>query len=137
MGRRCCVETSKAMAKKSKGRSFGQRLRALRMDADITLREMARRLEVTPTYLSQVEQDKFNPPTEQRIQQVGRILRLPREHVDELVAMAGRVSTDLRKAVKAHPREMATFLRAAKGLTAEDIRKLTRHAQRLKDKDNR
>ena len=115
--------------------TFGQTLRALRMDKDVTLRDMARRLDVTPTYLSQVEQDKFNPPTEDRIKQMGEVLRLPQEQMDELVAMAGRVSTDLREAVTEHPREMATFLRTARGLTAEDICDLTEQAQKLRDKD--
>ena len=115
--------------------TFGQTLRALRMDKDVTLRDMARRLDVTPTYLSQVEQDKFNPPTEDRIKQMGQILGLPQEQVDELVAMAGRVSQELREAVTEHPREMATFLRTARGLTAEDICELTDRAQKLRDKD--
>ncbi len=118
------------------GQTFGQALRALRMEKDVTLRDMARRLDVTPTYLSQVEQDKFNPPTEDRIKQISQVLDLPQEQVDELVAMAGRVSKDLHDAVKEHPREMATFLRTARGLTAEDIRKLTKRAQKLKDKDS-
>lgn len=105
------------------------------MKEDVTLRDMARRLGVTPTYLSQVEQDKFKPPTEDRIKQMGLILNLPQEQVDELVAMAGRVSQDLREVVTEHPREMATFLRTAKGLTAEDILELTKRAQKLRNKD--
>ena len=117
------------------GQTFGQALRALRMAQDVTLRDMARRLEVTPTYLSQVEQDKFSPPTEDRIKQMGQILGLAQAQVDELVAMAGRVSRDLHEVVTEHPREMASFLRTARGLTAEDIRELTERAQKLKVKD--
>ena len=117
------------------GQTFGQTLRELRMAKDVTLRDMARRLELTPTYLSQVEQDKFSPPTEDRIKQMGQILGLAQAQVDELVAMAGRVSRDLHDAVTEHPREMASFLRTARGLTAEDIRELTERAQKLKVKD--
>jgi len=117
------------------GQTFGQTLRTLRMAKDVTLRDMARRLELTPTYLSQVEQDKFSPPTEDRIKQMGQILGLAQAQVDELVAMAGRVSKDLHDAVTEHPREMASFLRTARGLTAEDIRELTERAQKLKAKD--
>jgi len=117
------------------GQTFGQTLRALRGEKNVKLRDMARRLGLTPTYLSQVEQDKFKPPTEERIKQMGQILNLPQEQVDELVAMAGRVSTDLREAVTEHPREMATFLRTARGLTAEDILELTEQAQKLREKD--
>lgn len=117
------------------GQTFGQTLRNLRMAKDVTLRDMARRLDLTPTYLSQVEQGKFAPPTEDRIKQMGEILDLDQAQVDELVAMAGRVSKDLHDVVTEHPREMATFLRTARGLTGEDIRELTERAQRLKDRD--
>jgi DNA-binding XRE family transcriptional regulator len=123
------------MVNEFQGQTFGQALRALRMGKNVTLRELARRLEVTPTYLSQVEQDKFGPPTEDRVIQVGQILDLSQEQVDELVALAGRVSKDLHEIVSEHPREMATFLRTARGLTAEDIQQLTEEARRLKDKD--
>lgn len=114
------------------GRTLGGAIRALREAREVTLREMARRLNVTPTYLSQVEQGRFSPPTEDRINQIGQILGLSQGQIDELVALAGRVSQDLHDAVREHPREMATFLRTARGLTAGDIEALTEEAQRLK-----
>jgi HTH-type transcriptional regulator, competence development regulator len=117
------------------GQTFGQALRALRMEKNVTLRDMARRLDLTPTYLSQVEQDKFSPPTEDRIKQMGQILDLPQEQVDQLVAMAGRVPQDLHDVLDEHPHEMASFLRTARGLTADDIRQLTEEAEKLKNKD--
>ena len=115
------------------GQTFGQALRALRMEKNVTLRDMARRVDLTPTYLSQVEQDKFSPPTEDRIKQMGQILDLPQEQVDQLVAMAGRVPQDLHDVLDEHPHEMASFLRTARGLTADDIRQLTEEAKRLKE----
>ena len=123
------------MVNEFEGQTLGQALRALRMEKNVTLRDMARRLDVTPTYLSQVEQDKFSPPTEERIKQIGQILDLPQEQVDHLVALAGRVPKDLHEVLEEHPHEMASFLRTARGLTAEDIRQLTQEAQKLKGKD--
>jgi transcriptional regulator with XRE-family HTH domain len=117
------------------GQTFGQALRALRMEKNVTLRDMARRLDLTPTYLSQVEQGKFSPPTEDRIKQMGQILDLPQEQVDQLVALAGRVPRDLHDVLDEHPHEMASFLRTARGLTAEDIRQLTEEAEKLRNKD--
>jgi transcriptional regulator with XRE-family HTH domain len=121
------------MVTEFEGKTFGQALRALRMQRHITLRDLSRRLDLTPTYLSQVEQNKFNPPTEDRIKQIGAVLGLSQAQMDELVALAGRVSEELHDAVKEHPREMATFLRTARGLTADDIRQLTEEAKRLKE----
>jgi len=120
------------MVNEFEGQTFGRALRTLRMAADVTLRELARRLGITPTYLSQVEQDKYNPPTADRVKQIGEILGLPQEKVDSLVALAGRVPRELHDVLDEHPHEMATFLRTARGLTAEDLRQLTEEAQRLK-----
>ena len=49
------------MARKKKVQ-FGPYIRDLRMDTGITLREFARQLGVSPTYISKVEQGKFAPP---------------------------------------------------------------------------
>jgi hypothetical protein len=54
--------------------------------------------------------------------------------VDELLARAGRVSSDLSEIIKQHPREVAALLRTTKGLTADDVTRLARQAQRAKNK---
>ena len=53
---------------------------------------------------------------------------------DEMLALAGKVATDLKDIIRRHPRQMADFLRAANGLTAEDMARLARQAHRAKDK---
>ena len=110
---------------------FGERLRQLRIDRRLTLREFARLLDLSPTYISQVEQCKFNPPTEQRVCQMAVLLH---QDCDELLALAGHVSEDLPEIIRTQPREMASFLRAARGLSADDLRKLERQAKRLQTK---
>jgi hypothetical protein len=51
-----------------------------------------------------------------------------------MLALAGRVASDLTDIIRERPREMADFLRAAKGLTAEDMARLARQAQKAKEK---
>jgi hypothetical protein len=51
-----------------------------------------------------------------------------------LLALAGRVSSDLTDIIRKRPREMADFLRAAKGLTAEDIARFAKRAHKAKEK---
>ena len=51
---------------------------------------------------------------------------------DDLLARAGRVSTDISEIIKRHPVELAALLRT-KGLTADDIARLARQAQKVKD----
>jgi transcriptional regulator with XRE-family HTH domain len=116
---------------KAKKMRFGQYIRQLRTAKEITLREFARQLGVSPTYISQIEQDKFSPPAEERVVRMAQILG---EDVDELLALAGRVAEDLPEIIRRHPRELATFLRSARGLSAEDINRLAKQAEKIKKK---
>ena len=84
-------------------------------------------------YLSKVERDDFNPPSEEKVRAIAQALG---QDADELLALAGRVSADLANIIQRHPREMATFLRAANGLSAEEMQRLAEEARRLrKDED--
>ena len=95
------------------------------------MREMAKKIGVSPTYLSKVERDEFPPPVEEKVRKIAEIIgRDP----DELLALAGRVSSDLTDIIRKRPREMADFLRAAKGLTAEDIARFAKQAHKAKEK---
>jgi DNA-binding XRE family transcriptional regulator len=104
---------------------------ALRLAKEIGLREMAKMIGVSPTYLSKVERDEFPPPVEDKVKAIAKIINCD---ADELLARAGRVSSDLSDIIKRHPRDMAALLRTTKGLTAEAIAKLARQVQRAKDK---
>ena len=86
---------------------------------------------VSPTYLSKVERDEFAPPAEDKVKAIAQIIGCD---VDELLARAGRVASDLSDIIKRHPVELAALLRTTKGLTTDDIAKLARNAQRAKDK---
>lgn len=108
--------------------SFGRHIRCLRTARRLTLRELARRLEVSPTYLSQIEQENFPPPAEDKIVRLAEILG---QDVDELLGLAGRVADDLPKIIRQHPRAMATFLRTAQGLSAQQINELAKQAESL------
>jgi transcriptional regulator with XRE-family HTH domain len=92
---------------------------------------MAKKIGVSPTYLSKVERDEFPPPAEDKVRKIAAII----DHdADELLALAGRVASDLTDIIRERPREMADFLRAARGLTADDMARLARQAQKAKEK---
>lgn len=110
---------------------FGAFIRREREAKEIGLREMAKKIGVSPTYLSKVERVEFPPPTEDKVRKIAGVLGLD---ADELLALAGRVASDLTDIIRERPREMADFLRAAKGLTAEDMARLARQAQKAREK---
>jgi HTH-type transcriptional regulator, competence development regulator len=112
-------------------KSFGALVRREREAKEIGLREMAKNIGISPTYLSKIERGDFDPPAEDKVRKIAEIIgRDP----DELLALAGRVASDLTDIIRQRPRELADFLRTAKGLSAEDIARLARQAQRAKEK---
>ena len=113
------------------GEKFGEFVRREREAKDIGLREMAKMIGVSPTYLSKVERDEFAPPAEDKVKAIAQIIGCD---VDELLARAGRVASDLSDIIKRHPVELAALLRTTKGLTTVDIARLARNAQKAKDK---
>lgn len=115
-----------------KNKLFGDVLREKRMAKGISLRKFADQVGVSPTYLSQVEQNNMDPPTAERVRKMARILG---ENADELIAMAGRVPEDLPKIIQKHSVQMPELLREASGLTAEQLRQLVNKAKKLKEKE--
>ena len=91
---------------------------------------MAKMIGVSPTYMSKVERDEFPPPAEDKVRAIANIIRCD---VDELLALAGRVSSDVAEIIKRQPAELAALLRTANGMSAEQIARLTRQAQKVKD----
>ncbi len=102
--------------------TFGGRVRLKRMEKQITLRKFAEMLDVSPTYVSQIERNEFKPPVEDKIREIAKILG---ENEDEMLALAKKVSSDLPPIIQQHPKEVATFLRTAKGFSREDWEELT------------
>ena len=96
---------------------FGPLVRREREAKEIGLREMAKMIGVSPTYLSKVERDEFAPPAEDKVKAIARILD---QDVDELLALAGRVASDVTDIIKKNP-EMATFLRTTSPETVRGL----------------
>ena len=109
---------------------FGAFIRREREAKEFGLREMAKMIGVSPTYLSKVERDEFPPPAEDKVKAIAKIIDCD---ADDLMARAGRVSTDISDIIKRHPVQLAALLRTTKGLTADDIARLARQAQKVKD----
>ena len=111
---------------------FGAFIRQKRQARKLGLREMAKMIGISPTYLSKCERDEFNPPAEDKVRQIATIFGCD---ADDLLARANRVSTDITDIIKHHPVELTALLRTAKGMNAENITGLTnqlvRDAQKM------
>ena len=109
---------------------FGAFIRRLRNGKEIGLREMAKMIGVSPTYLSKVERDEFTPPAEDKVKAIAKILQCD---ADDLLARAGKVASDVSEIIQRHPVELTALLRTTKGLTADDIARLAREARKAKE----
>ena len=113
-----------------KDRIFGQMLREKRLAKGYSLRTFAKLVDVSPTYLSQVEQDNVDPPTAERVRRMAELLG---ENPDGLMALAGRIAEDLPDIIHKQAIEMPQLLREASGLTAEQLRALREHLRKIKE----
>ena len=73
--------------------AFGHYIRRQREERDMTLTELARRLEISIAYLSRIERERENPPPDRLISALACALGLP---PDDLFAAARRLPPDLR-----------------------------------------
>ena len=108
---------------------FGERVRSLRETQGIGLREFAKSIGISPTYLSKIERGELVPPIEDKVRAMAKALG---QNEDELLALTGRLSADLPEIIRKQPREMAAFLRAAKDLPPAKINRLTREAAKMR-----
>ena len=102
---------------KRKKKTFGSLVRQERERRKIGLREMARQIGVSPTYLSLVERDEFPPPAEDKVAAIAKIIGFDR---DELLALAGKVGSDLQKKIMGKPRATARLIHSFSELSPED-----------------
>jgi transcriptional regulator with XRE-family HTH domain len=93
--------------------SFGELVRSARealraTDRRFSLRQVAIRIGVEPAYLSKVERGQTAPPSEATIRRLAEDLG---EDPDVLLALAGKVSSDLQAAIRKRPRLFADLIR--------------------------
>lgn len=90
--------------------TFGKLLRSFRLKAGLGLRELARLIDKSPGYLSDVELDNVPPPSEETIVQIANALNVDKK---SLLSSAKKVDPELSEYVAEQP-QAADFLRMAK-----------------------
>lgn len=93
--------------------TWGQHIRSVReqrllADRAFSVRQVAQRIGIEPAYLSKIERDLMAPPSEAVIRRLAAELG---EDPDLLLAMAGKVSSDLKDIVLKRPQLFAELLR--------------------------
>ena len=110
---------------------FGDFVRAAReklaqTDMRFSLRQVAQRIDVEPAYLSKVERGLVPPPSEATIVRLAAELS---EDADVLLAMAGKVSSDLQAIILRRPKQFAELIRQLKNAPNHAIVKVVREVR--------
>ena len=108
--------------------TFGKYIRQVREslrveDRTFSVRQVANRVGVEPAYLSKIEREQVPPPSENTIRRLAAELG---EDPDLLLAMAGKVSSDLREIIMRRPQLFADLLRQLKTMPDEAILRVVR-----------
>ncbi|MFN8650795.1 MAG: helix-turn-helix transcriptional regulator [Gemmatimonadales bacterium] len=111
--------------------SFGDYLRQRReelraTDPAFSVRQVATRAGIEPSYLSKIERDEQPPPSESSIRSLATVLK---EDPDVLLALAGKVSADLQHIIRTRPRLFADLLRELRDQPDHAVLRLVREVR--------
>ena len=110
---------------------FGEYLRKRREelkreDPQFSVRRVAGRIGVEPSYLSKIERSLQPPPSEQTTRALAEVLD---EDADFLLALAGKVSSDLAEIIRSRPRQFADLLRQLKDMPDHAVFRVVREVR--------
>ena len=93
---------------------------------DFSVRKVAIKISVEPAYLSKVEREIVSPPSEGKIIALAEVLG---EDKDVLLALAGKVSSDLLKVIKDRPVLFAELIRKLKSEPDHAVLRIVREVK--------
>ncbi len=91
-----------------------------------SVRQVAFRVGIEPSYLSKIERGEQAPPGEDTIRSLAKELDLD---ADVLLALGGKVSSDLLEVIRARPLLFAELLRQLKNLPDKAVLRLVREVR--------
>jgi transcriptional regulator with XRE-family HTH domain len=104
-----------------------ERREALRKaDRTYSVRKVAARIGIEPSYLSKIERGDQPPPSEGKIVALAEVLG---EDPDLLLAMAGKVSSDLQEAIRRRPQLFAELIRQLKDAPDRAVLRIVREVR--------
>ena len=95
-------------------------------DRSYSLRQVAMRVGVEPAYLSKIERDQVAPPSEATTRKLAAELG---EDPDVLLAMSGKVSTDLQDIILKRPALFGELIRELKNMPDHALLRIAREVR--------
>jgi transcriptional regulator with XRE-family HTH domain len=95
-------------------------------DKAFSIRQVAQRAGIEPSYLSKIERGQEAPPSEDTIVKLARELS---EDPDLMLALAGKVSSDVQEVVRKRPQLFAELLRQLKDAPEHAVLRIVREVR--------
>lgn len=110
---------------------FGGYLRSVREqkaanNPAFSLRQVAGQIDIEPSYLSKIERGIEPPPGEETIKDLANLLG---EDPDVLLALAGKISSDLQSIIRRRPALFAELLRSFRSLPNHAVARVVREVR--------
>ncbi len=111
--------------------TFGEALKTLRREANVSQRTLADRVGVDFSYISKVENGHLPPPAADTVVRICEMLGVPPER---LLSLTGKLPTEVREAVGGSPAAQQ-FMRSAQqlGITETEWLHLGEEMRRLRE----
>jgi len=110
---------------------FGKRVREGRVALNhkgpqYSLRQVATAVGVTPSFLSKVERGELPPPSEVTIKKLAAVLG---DNPDVLLALAGKVSSDLKEVILKRPELISDLIRVVRDTPDQGVLRIVREVR--------
>ena len=103
-----------------------QREELQRLRGGYSVRKVAEMLNIQPSYISKIERNEVKPPSEETIIKLAKVLEVDS---DMLLALAGKVSAELRATIIKRPQLFADLLRQFKNVPDAAIVRIAREVR--------
>ena len=96
---------------------FGEYIKSKRLEKGISLRELASKVGISPSYMSDIEKGRRNAPNKEKVDKIAEVLFYSEEEINELYDLAGEsknsIASDLSSYVM-ESNDVKYFLRTTK-----------------------
>lgn len=108
--------------------SLGETIKALRDEQRMSMRGLAKAVDVSPMHISNIEKG-FTKGSSELIANIARALKTD---VDSLLHIADRVDPEVVDVIQQNPQAVPSFLRSARDLSSDDWEKMQAYLEKLK-----
>ncbi|WP_304681503.1 helix-turn-helix domain-containing protein [uncultured Clostridium sp.] len=103
---------------------FGEYIKDKRLEKGISLRELASRVGISPSYMSDIEKGRRNAPNKEKVDKIAEVLFYSEEEINKLYDLAGESKNYIASDLSSYVMESSNikyFLRTTKNKNDDNL----------------